>query len=292
MRGTVTVTLAGGVDTGESSERMEAATAEAERQMAEATAQTERRIANATAEAEKRMMEATVEAEKMEKETATTGPQVAAEIKSSTLPNLVVEVGTTVTWTNADPIPHTASAGTPVEPTRFFESLSLNSGANYSFTFTEGGEYPYFCRVHPRTMQAVVKVVAAEEKARMEREATPTPVPEPTPRTEPTATPTPVPNAEISRDDGSAATPTPISTGRVSEIRNFTLENITIPVGTTVTWTNRDSVPHTSSAVGRVWESDALFEGQSFSFKFTQVGQFEYFCQFHPMRATVTVTGG
>lgn len=225
----------------------------------------------------------------MAESTAMAGPQVAAEIKSSTLPNLVVEVGTTVTWTNADPIPHTASAGTPVEPTRFFESLSLNASQSYSFSFTETGEYPYFCRFHPKTMLAVVKVVTAEEKARMEREATPTPVAEPTPRTEPTVAtePTRVP------EPMATATKEARTTGRLSEIKNFALEGITVSIGTSVTWTNSDPTFHTASAVGGTFESSALSPGQSYTFTFTQVGSFPYFCQFHAgMTATVTVTGG
>lgn len=319
MQGTVTVTLSGGVDTGEAGERIAAATAEAEKMAMEATAETEKRTMEATVEAEKRVMEATAETENrameataetekmamerekvaeatamaMEKEKAMAGPQVAAEIKSSKLPDLVIEVGTTVTWTNADPIPHTASAGTPVEPTRFFESLSLNPGLSYSFTFTETGEYPYFCRVHPRTMQAVVKVVTADEKARMERETTPTPVAEATPRAEPTVVPEATATPEPTREPEPTATAESQATGRVSEIKNFTLEDITISVGSSVTWTNNVPTFHTASAVGGTFESGALSPGQAYTFTFNQVGSFPYFCQFHAgMTATVTVTGG
>jgi plastocyanin len=64
---------------------------------------------------------------------------------------LTVKVGTTVTWTNRDDIPHTVvSAGK-------FRSKTLDTDNSYSFTFTAAGEYKYFCSLHPH-MTGVVKV--------------------------------------------------------------------------------------------------------------------------------------
>jgi amicyanin len=64
---------------------------------------------------------------------------------------LSVKVGTTVTWTNHDDIPHTVvSAGK-------FRSKALDTDNTYSFTFTEAGEYKYFCSLHPH-MTGTVKV--------------------------------------------------------------------------------------------------------------------------------------
>lgn len=75
-------------------------------------------------------------------------------------------------------------------------------------------------------------------------------------------------------------------------IRNFAFQpqTITVPVGTTVRWTNQDSVAHTSTSNNGVWDSGNLRQGQSFSFTFTKPGTFPYFCAIHPsMTATVTV---
>ena len=85
-----------------------------------------------------------------------------------------------------------------------------------------------------------------------------------------------------------------------SDIIDFTLENLTIPLGTTVTWTNRDDfVPHTSTSgvspiPDGIWDTGVLFTGNAGSFTFNQVGTFPYFCMVHPssMQATVTVEGG
>ena len=68
---------------------------------------------------------------------------------------------------------------------------------------------------------------------------------------------------------------------------------LTVPVGTTVTWTNRDSDAHTvtSDGSGGPLNSKALATGDTFSFTFTKAGTYHYLCTIHPfMTATVTVT--
>jgi plastocyanin len=66
---------------------------------------------------------------------------------------------------------------------------------------------------------------------------------------------------------------------------------VNIKVGTTVTWTNTDSTPHTitsgtgpsDSNQGKEFDSNILGPGQSFSHTFTTAGTFSYFCKIHPM---------
>jgi len=71
----------------------------------------------------------------------------------------------------------------------------------------------------------------------------------------------------------------------------FAPGTIEIKVGTTITWTNNDSAPHTVTANDRSFESGRLEQGQTFSFTFDTAGTFEYFCEYHPgMTATVVVT--
>jgi len=72
----------------------------------------------------------------------------------------------------------------------------------------------------------------------------------------------------------------------------FQPATVTVPVGGTVTWTNRGNAPHTSTSRTGVWDSGRLTSGQSFSFTFRQAGSFAYFCMIHPqMTATVVVQG-
>jgi amicyanin len=69
-------------------------------------------------------------------------------------------------------------------------------------------------------------------------------------------------------------------------------KNITVKKGTTVTWTNQDSVAHTVTAkAGSGPDSSLLAKGQSYSYTFNNVGSFDYYCKPHPyMTGTVTVT--
>ena len=66
---------------------------------------------------------------------------------------LTVPVGTTVTWTNSDDIPHTA-----VSTDGVFKSKVMDTDEKFSYTFTKAGTYSYYCSVHPKmTGQVVVK---------------------------------------------------------------------------------------------------------------------------------------
>jgi plastocyanin len=66
---------------------------------------------------------------------------------------ITVPVGTTVTWTNSDDIPHTA-----VSTDGMFKSKVMDTDEKFSYTFTKAGTYPYYCSVHPKmTGQVVVK---------------------------------------------------------------------------------------------------------------------------------------
>jgi plastocyanin len=66
-----------------------------------------------------------------------------------------VSVGTTVTWTNNDAQPHTATSGQNVTPDGRFDSGIMAPAATFDFTFTEAGEYPYFCLLHPNMVGTV-----------------------------------------------------------------------------------------------------------------------------------------
>jgi plastocyanin len=64
---------------------------------------------------------------------------------------LTVAVGTTVTWTNRDDIPHTI-----VSTDKVFKSKVLDTDEKFSFTFSKPGTYPYFCSIHPKMTGTVV----------------------------------------------------------------------------------------------------------------------------------------
>lgn len=66
-------------------------------------------------------------------------------------PTLTVATGTTVTWVNADDIPHTVMAND-----RSFRSKPLDTDDRFSFTFNTPGEYAYFCSLHPHMVGTVI----------------------------------------------------------------------------------------------------------------------------------------
>jgi plastocyanin len=68
------------------------------------------------------------------------------------------------------------------------------------------------------------------------------------------------------------------------EIDNFKfgVASLEVAVGTTVTWTNRDDVPHTVVSTTKVFKSAPLDTGEAFSHTFKEAGVFEYFCSVHP----------
>jgi amicyanin len=75
-------------------------------------------------------------------------------------------------------------------------------------------------------------------------------------------------------------------------IDNFTFnpQQLTVKTGTTVTWTNKDDIPHAIAAVNREFKSKALDTGDAYSFTFTTPGTYAYFCSLHPhMTGTIVV---
>jgi plastocyanin len=95
------------------------------------------------------------------------------------------------------------------------------------------------------------------------------------------------------RSNGSSATQTPVAGDSVS-MQNFAYHaaNLQVKVGTTVTWTNQDTAPHTITFRDSAVSSSGLLQkGDMYRYTFTQAGTYTYYCQVHPsMTAQVVVT--
>lgn len=74
---------------------------------------------------------------------------------------------------------------------------------------------------------------------------------------------------------------------------DYSVNVLTVSVGTTVTWTNDDpEMLHTVTDVDGRFDSGFLELGESWSYTFTEPGEYEYYCLPHPwMRAMVIVEG-
>jgi plastocyanin len=70
------------------------------------------------------------------------------------------------------------------------------------------------------------------------------------------------------------------------KVDNFSFgpPSLTVAVGTTVIWTNRDDIPHTvvSTDDAKTFKSKVLDTDEKFSFTFTKAGTYPYFCSIHP----------
>ena len=68
------------------------------------------------------------------------------------------------------------------------------------------------------------------------------------------------------------------------KIDNFSFgpQTVTVPVGATVTWTNRDDIPHTVVSADGVFKSKVRDTDETFSYTFTKAGTYPYFCTIHP----------
>lgn len=73
----------------------------------------------------------------------------------------------------------------------------------------------------------------------------------------------------------------------------FQPDELTVPAGTTVAWTNQDVVAHTTTSDDDLWGSGRMSQGDTFSFTFEEPGTYNYICTIHPaqMQGTVVVEG-
>jgi plastocyanin len=76
----------------------------------------------------------------------------------------------------------------------------------------------------------------------------------------------------------------PVATDQVNLPPSYKFEPaaITVPDGTTVTWTNNDNFTHNVRLIDDGGEILALPPGESVSFTFTGPGEHRYDCSFHP----------
>jgi plastocyanin len=63
---------------------------------------------------------------------------------------------------------------------------------------------------------------------------------------------------------------------------SFAPQTVTVPVGATVTWTNRDDIPHTVVSTDGVFKSKVRDTDEKFSYTFSKAGTYPYFCSVHP----------
>lgn len=64
---------------------------------------------------------------------------------------------------------------------------------------------------------------------------------------------------------------------------SFSLPTVSVPAGATVTWVNHDDDVHTVVSTTALFRSPGLDTDDSYSYRFTTPGTYEYFCTLHPL---------
>ncbi|MGM0505847.1 MAG: cupredoxin domain-containing protein [Bacteroidota bacterium] len=92
--------------------------------------------------------------------------EVIMEGTSFSPSSLEIEVGETVTWRNQSDLTHTVTSGSDREHDGEFDSGNLAPGATYEVTFTEAGEFDYYCIPHVGMDGSITVVEATDESVR------------------------------------------------------------------------------------------------------------------------------
>ncbi len=174
-----------------------------------------------------------------------------------------VPKGDIVEWTNNDKVPHTVTS----QDGTTWDSGIIKPGNTFKLDTSKLNDttYQYLCTVHP-IMSGNITITAPAKPV--------------------------FANVTITSGAGTSA-----STACVGTNNCFAPNPLTVKTGTTVTWTNGDSVAHTvtsgkpsDSVSGDVFDSGLIKPGKTFQFTFTKTGTQNYFCTVHPwMVGKVTV---
>jgi len=81
--------------------------------------------------------------------------------------------------------------------------------------------------------------------------------------------------------------------GSPTNAQFYSPSTLTVKVGTSVTWVNRDSTPHTVTSLNGTFDSGNMNAGASYKFTFAHPGTYPYTCTYHSwMKGTIVVTSG
>lgn len=97
---------------------------------------------------------------------AASGPTVTIKLIAFSPTDVRIAAGGTVTWRQDDVATHTVTSGrveqaggtATAKPDGRFDSGSISKGQDFTFSFTQAGEYPFYCAIHPATMTGIVTV--------------------------------------------------------------------------------------------------------------------------------------
>ncbi len=163
---------------------------------------------------------------------------------------VIIGVNNTVTFVNQDIVVHTVTASD-----KSFDSGDIKPGSSWVYNFTTPGTFGYYCIYHSSWMKGSITVKGG------------------------------------AAGSGGAQVSIPPGTGSNLNL-NYQPPSIVVVIGVnnTVTFVNRDGVPHTVSATDGSFDSGNLAAGASWTHTFTAAGTYTYYCAYHSwMKGTVIV---
>jgi plastocyanin len=192
---------------------------------------------------------------------------------------ITVPAGASVTvyFDNEDSgTPHNfAVYDSPAASQTIFQGKIITGKARTIYTFTAPtnlGNYFFRCDVHPTIMtgQFIVQPSIAAAQAAVSQSSA---------------------SAYQAQNTSAAAAVQQMAVG--VSIKDFAYDpsTITVPAGTTVIWTNLDTVPHTVTSTTGKFDSGILGPGRQFNYIFNDLGTYDYYCTIHTyMKGQVVVT--
>jgi plastocyanin len=184
--------------------------------------------------------------------------------------SLTIAVGDTVSWVAVSG--HTVTSNTNAWP---------RSTSDFSFTFTEAGQYPYFCEIHAgMTGNITVLQAVATNTPTSTPQPSATPTSTPLPTNTPAPVPTPAPGqfrmfVALVADNGG------IGSGNVAVYQGtFFPKTLEVAAGTRVVWHDQ-ATQHTVTSDQGLFHSGILSPGQEFAFTFAEPGTYPYHCTLH-----------
>lgn len=181
---------------------------------------------------------------------------------------------------------------TTAEPATSAGTSSPTASASAPAVQTEVTVEPSAAAAAPSAIET--REEAATSPAAAPRAAAPAPAPRATNKPGSASSPEPAPRPSATSTPATSPPTTPAPSSQFAltiEDFAFTPRVLTIPVGSTVTATNRDGATHDWTSRNSVWRSGDLQQGESYSFTFPTSGTFDYLCERHPqMTGSITVT--
>ena len=82
--------------------------------------------------------------------------EVNVTIENFGHPTMEIQAGETVTWLNADGVPHTVTSDTGGASTAVFDSSGFGPGQTFTYRFQEAGRFAYTCTIHPQMSGLII----------------------------------------------------------------------------------------------------------------------------------------